>query len=124
MWVNYGRIGREKFFTDVYPGEHPMELRERLKAGRYDFRPGDMELERCPECGLPLEVARYKWDLSRGTITDPDTGRRVSIFGPKSVDAIFEDLRNELGEAVTSKATTTISPSSWRMPAYHCASSE
>jgi len=100
MRVRYEKTGENTYKLEAYPGEHPVELKERLKRKRYEFKPGEIRYERCPECGIPLEVARRRWDLEEGTITDPDTGRRMAIFGPSAVDAIFEDLESELGEAI------------------------
>jgi len=100
MQVKYERTGEEAYRTEVYPGEHSLELKERLKRRRYDFKPGEITYERCPECGIPLTVSRRFWDLDRGTITDQETGRRMAIFGPFSVDSICDDLEMELGDAI------------------------
>jgi hypothetical protein len=64
------------------------------------LKPGDVVYERCPDCNVPLEVASRKWNCAEGTYTDPDTGRRMAIFGPAAVDAIFDDLENELGDII------------------------
>ncbi len=100
MQVKYERTGEEAYRTEVYPGEHSLEFKERLKRRRYDFKPGEITYERCPECGIPLTVSRRFWDLDRGTITDQETGRRMAIFGPFSVDSICDDLEMELGDAI------------------------
>lgn len=100
MQVKYERTGEEAYRTEVYPGEHSLEFKERLKRRRYDFKPGEITYERCPECGIPLTVSRCFWDLDRGTITDQETGRRMAIFGPFSVDSICDDLEMELGDAI------------------------
>jgi len=100
MQVKYERTGEDAYRTEVFPGEHSLELKERLKRRRYDFKPGDITYERCSECGIPLTVSRRFWDLDRGTITDQETGRRMAIFGPFSIDPIFDDIEAELGEAI------------------------
>lgn len=100
MWVRYREIDKDAYRVEVYPEQHPVELKERLKARRYPFKPGDIDYERCPECGVPLEVAQRNWDPENGVITDTDTGRRMALFGPLSVDSIFADLEMELGEAI------------------------
>lgn len=100
MQVKYERTGEEAYRTEVYPGEHSLEFKERLKRRRYDFKPGEITYERCPECGIPLTVSRCFWNLDRGTITDQETGRRMAIFGPFSVDSICDDLEMELGDAI------------------------
>jgi len=100
MQVKYEKIGEDVYRTEVYPAKHALELKERLKRRRYDFKPGDVSYERCPQCGIPLAVAHRRWDMEAGIIIDPETGRRIAIFGPLSVDAIFDDLLAELGEAI------------------------
>ena len=104
MNVEYKETGKDTYTIDVSPGEHPIALSERLKRKRYDFKPGEIEFECCPECGIPLEVARRKWNLDEGVITDTTTGRRMAIFGPFSLDAILDDLESELGEAIPETA--------------------
>jgi hypothetical protein len=100
MWVRHEKIGEDEYSIEVFPGEHPIELSQRLKRKRYDFKGGRINYERCPACGIPLEVARFRWDLREGTITDPSTGRRMAIFGPFAADAILQDLESELGESI------------------------
>jgi hypothetical protein len=102
MRVSYKETAPDEYEVEVYPGAHPVELADRLKRKRYDFGPGDIEYERCGECGVPLVVSYRKWDTAHGTITDPETGRRFAFFGPLGMDAIFEDLEAELGEAIPS----------------------
>ena len=94
------RDAEGRYLVEVKVGTHPPELQERLKARRYPLKPGNIRLERCGGCGVPLEIARYRWDLARGTITDPRTGMRMAIFGPAGLEAIFDDLEAELGDAV------------------------
>jgi hypothetical protein len=98
--VEYRDIGGDAYEVSSYPGGHLIELTERLQRQKYDFKAGDISYERCPGCGLPVEINRCSWDLNAGTITDPETGRRMAIFGPGSLDAILNDLETELGEAI------------------------
>ncbi|MEW6554282.1 MAG: hypothetical protein AB1384_08365 [Actinomycetota bacterium] len=98
LWVEWQEIGEKTYLITASPGSHPIELEERLRRQKYDFKPGDIQYERCPECGLPDEVSRCNWDLEGGTIIDPENGRRMSLFGPGSLDAILGDLEAELGE--------------------------
>jgi hypothetical protein len=100
MQGKWEEVGENDYRISVFPGKHPIELKERLKRRRYDFKTGDIQYERCAACGIPLEVARRRWNLKEGTIIDPDTGRRMALFGPFAVDSIFEDLESELGEAI------------------------
>ena len=100
MQVRYEETEADTYRIEIYPGAHPVELKERLKRRRYEFKPGELQYERCTECEIPLEVAKRKWDVKEGTITDIDTGRRMAIFGPSAADAIFDDLEAELGESI------------------------
>jgi hypothetical protein len=100
MQVSYEMIGEDTCKMEIYPGEHPVELKERLKRKRYEFKPGEIHYERCPQCEIPLEVSSRRWDVEKGTIADPETGRRMAIFGPLGMDAVFEDLEAELGVAI------------------------
>jgi len=100
MQVRYEHTGGNSYRTEVFPGQHALELKERLKRRRYDFKPGDVNYERCPQCGIPITVSRRVWDLAKGTIIDEDTSRRMAIFGPFSIDSICDDLEAELGEAI------------------------
>ncbi len=100
MQVRYEKIGEDAYRCEGFPGQHALELRERLKRRRYEFKPGDVHYDRCPRCGIPLAVASRRWDTEAGIITDQETGRRMAIFGPFSADAVFDDLESELGEAI------------------------
>lgn len=66
----------------------------------YSDKPGDIEWERCPSCSVPMEVAKFGWDLNRGTITDPGSGRRLAIYGPAGLDMIFAGLEEQTGHPV------------------------
>ncbi len=92
--------GEGRYLVEVKVGTHPPELQERLKPKRYPVKPGNLVMERCERCGVPLEIAKYQWNPRKGTITDPRTGMRMAIFGPVGLEAIFDDLEAELGEAV------------------------
>ena len=100
MRVKYERIGGEIYLLAVHPGEHPVELKERLKRKRYDVKPGDVAHESCPDCGVPLGVSRCRWDPEEGTIIDPITRRRMAFFDPAAMDTVFGDLEAELGESI------------------------
>jgi hypothetical protein len=101
MRVDYQETDANTYEMKIYPGEHPIALNKRLKRNRYEFKPGDIQFERCSECGVPLELSRRKWgQLGAGTIVDLATGRRMAIFGSIGVDSIFEDLKSELGDAI------------------------
>ena len=85
--------------TVVY-GEEYEEFVSRLDMARYSRKPGDVKHERCPECGVPLDLREYEWDLEEGVITDTVTGRHMVFTGPRELDSIMLELVSELGEEV------------------------
>jgi hypothetical protein len=94
------KVGENEYMVTNVAGEHPVELSGMLKTGTCTFTPGDISLDRCDECGVPLLVGAYKWDLDEGIIVNPQTGRRMALFGPAGLEAVFSDLEAELGEAI------------------------
>jgi len=126
MRVKYEKVGSDVYLLAVHPGEHPMELKERLKRKTYEIKSGDISHELCPGCGIPLDVARCRWDLEEGIIVDPLTGRRMALFDPAAMDAVFDDLEAELGESVPDAiieaqrryGKRSMSADSWRRSGY------
>ncbi len=100
LWVECVEKKEGVYEITVAPGNHPIGLKERLRKKRYQFKSGDISHQRCPLCGVPLGVASLVWDLEKGIIRDPETGRRMVILGPAVVDTVLDDLREELGEPV------------------------
>lgn len=99
-WVRYEEVAPENYEVTIYITSHPVELAERLQPPRYAYRPGKVELGRCTKCGVPAAVAACRWNPETGTVVDPSTGRRMAVFGPAGLEAVFLDLESELGEAV------------------------
>ena len=94
---------------ELAPGVHeitaavsgtPKGLMGRLERKQYHHREGDLEFERCSTCGGPAALSSYRWDLEEGIIRSAVNGRRVGIFHPSVLDPLFEELEQELGEAV------------------------
>lgn len=99
-WIEYREIEENVYELTAVPGQHPIALKDRLQRRKYDFKPGEIEYERCPGCGLPDEISRCAWDIEKGIIVDPETGRRMAMFGPAGLEAVLYDLETELGEAI------------------------
>ncbi len=98
MWVEGEKLGEDVYRIRVFPAEHPVELSGKLqRRRRYEFAAGDVEHEVCPACGVPVPISHYRWDLERGVVTAADTGRRVAVFGPLALEAVFDDLASEHG---------------------------
>ncbi len=100
LGVEYTEIGDNQYKLFAYDSVHPLELKERLKKRIYAFKDGTIDFERCASCGVPLEVARCRWDLEEGTIIDRHTRRRMAIFSPNAVEAVLDDLESEIGDSI------------------------
>jgi len=62
--------------------------------------PGDVEFKPCSACGVPLEIARYQWDLEKGIITDPLNAYRVAFLQAWEIENVLRELQRALGENV------------------------
>jgi len=96
--VSWEKTGDHSYLVISSVGSHPIALQKRLERTRHEYKPGDITFKRCASCGVPLGVARCRWNRENGTIMDPGTGRRMAIFNPGSIQAILDDLEVELGE--------------------------
>lgn len=94
-------LGGDKHLLELWVSEHPPELKEHIKPMVYPSKPGKVELERCPECNTPFDVASYDFDLEKGVISNPETGVRMAIFGPAGLESAFQALEEELGDSIS-----------------------
>lgn len=97
LQVEYRKVGTDLYEIEAYEGGRHPESKDKMRTRRFDFKPGRLEFDSCPECGVPLEISIYRWDLEKGIIVNPETGRRMAIFGPTSLDTAIEDMVAELG---------------------------
>jgi hypothetical protein len=102
MWANYELIGENTYRITVYPEQHPAGLCERLERKGYDYalKPGDIVYQRCPGCGVPVDMAGFRWSLEEGIIVDEVFNRRMALLPPVSIDAFLTDLESELGSDI------------------------
>jgi hypothetical protein len=98
--VNYKMIGEEEVEIKAWPSPRPVELTSRFQLKEYPYLEGDLELEKCPECGGPVGLSDYAWSPDRGIIQMKSTGRRVVMIGPSYLNAVFNELESELGEDI------------------------
>ncbi len=99
-YIEHEKVGDDSYHVTCRVGPHPIELQERLQFKESTYKPGGIVYERCRACGVPKNVAKYRWDLREGTIRHPHSGRRMAIFGPTGLEAILDDLESELGETI------------------------
>jgi len=98
--VTYEQKETGDYEVTGYISSHPIELQDRLRTREYSHKPGDIALERCPNCGAPMALSEYVWYLDRGLIEHRERGRRMAMAGPAALDAIIDDLQEELGETI------------------------
>jgi hypothetical protein len=98
-WVRYevenGLMAFEVFQDPRY-GEI---LRTRLQSLPPTI-PAISSYRRCTECGSPIPLGRFKWNLSEGTIYDVKTARRTVIIGMETLQSLVDDLEKRLGPEV------------------------
>jgi hypothetical protein len=101
-YLEYEKVSDDTYHVTCHVGEHPIELKERLQFESFPVKQGDLLFERCSTCGVPLEITQCDWNLDDGTIIHSETGRRMSLFGPRGIEAILRDLEAELGDTIPS----------------------
>ncbi len=100
--VEYEETSPGVYRITVFESENPVELKSRLRWREYGkgHKEGDFDPERCPACEAPLALREFKWDPVNGSIRSSLTGRRMVMTGPSMIDPVFDDLQDELGEAI------------------------
>ncbi len=80
------------FFTgEEGPRSEPFPERE------YCHRDGDIELEKCSNCGSPLALSAFTWDTKAGIIRN-NIGSRMVLLDPEVLDLIFKEVEGRAGE--------------------------
>jgi hypothetical protein len=102
--VDQGYTYEEKspdfYHITTFPSPHPEEMKERLWFHPYEHINGDIELEACATCGGPAALSSYEWYQKRGIVINKTTRRRMAIQGDVLLDPVFQELEEELGDAV------------------------
>jgi hypothetical protein len=92
---------RDGYLITLQPGEEAIELVSRIEHKKAPQKPGDLRFERCPRCGVPLDIGRLSWDEKEGTISDTIYHRRIAIIDPEGIESVFRELESELGEDIS-----------------------
>lgn len=98
--VTYEEIGPDTYKVTATHEPHAPELQDRLMPERPPRKPGSITYRLCPGCGVPAEIAGFKWNTSEGTIHYGPSGMRYAVFGPAGLTAVFDELERELGETI------------------------
>jgi len=82
-------------------GTKVSDIQSRLYFEEFKPSSGNLHYERCPKCGVPLELARLlAWDMKRGLMFNAVSGERMGIVAVDSLRAIVRELEIELGDEV------------------------
>lgn len=77
------------------------ESEDRLYLEEVEAGTGPLDYERCTICKTPLEASRmFLWDLPKGQIDNPLTGKREDMIAVQSLNAMMRELERELGDDV------------------------
>jgi len=98
--VSYVEVSPDVYDVTGRISDHPLELKERLEGTRYKYRPGNIEIVKCPACGGPAFLSQYHWDLENGIVVSKGSGHRKAMIGPAALESVIEELQHELGDTI------------------------
>lgn len=96
--LEYGFFAGELFISIV--GADDAEEEERLQLQEVPTIDAHAGYERCRVCGLPLEIANFRWETETGRMFDNRTGEWFFLQGIRALDAVLRELEYELGEEI------------------------
>jgi hypothetical protein len=98
--VTYQKLAGGSYFIRGQLRPRPSGLEERLTAPEVSLKPGDLANQPCRECGLPVALSDFIWDMEMGTIINAMTGLRFAFVGPDGLQVVFDELQSELGDFI------------------------
>jgi len=98
--ITYEEVTPDVYDVTAHFTTHPLELKERLTWREYTYKEGDVGFERCPRCGVPRALNQFEYNLDKGIIITMPGGRRMVGIGSAALEAVFQELENELGETI------------------------
>jgi hypothetical protein len=96
----FEQVSKDVYEVRVFRSGHSPVLEERLIMRTYNHSEGDIALDSCANCGAPVELSSYRWDLDHGIIRGREIGRRMAFIVPAVLDVVLDELEKELGEAI------------------------
>ncbi len=73
---------------------------ERLKLEEETWAHALTSFQRCPSCGVPRELSRWRWSVDECRISDEATGEWLIYVDTAGINAVFRELERELGEDI------------------------
>lgn len=96
--IDCGFVG-DKFFVVVEACSDALE-EDRLQLEDGTVVPARAAYERCPVCGIPVELGNLGWMPEEGKVIDRRTGEWLFIQGIGALNAVLRELEAELGEDI------------------------
>jgi hypothetical protein len=96
--------GRGKLFTVSHGRMFGNEPASRFEYRKIPRKTGNLNVQRCPECELPIDFRKFAWSLDRGVITDRESGRDMVLVGANEIDTIFMGLEAQLDPEINRAA--------------------
>ena len=82
------------------PAKHVSHITERLAPEIVAPLPGELKVDVCPRCGLPVALSHLRWDLPNARIIDTRRDVRMSFVDGYACSAVFRELVAELGDDI------------------------
>lgn len=98
--ITYQALDSRRHQVEVALGDEKLKEEEFRVDGEEEAQACGVAYRRCAECGVPLDLQDFEWDLDTGVIRERETGRRLAFFGTAGLKAVFGELVHELGDRV------------------------
>lgn len=82
------------------PAKQESHITERMAPEIVTLLPGELKVDLCPRCGLPVALRHLRWDLPNARIIDTRRDVRVSLVDGYACSAVFRELVAELGDDI------------------------
>ncbi len=82
------------------PTKQVSDITERMAPEIVAPLPGELKVDVCPRCGLPVALSHLRWDLPNARIIDTRRDVRMSFVDGYACSAVFRELVAELGDDI------------------------
>ena len=95
-WTQKGQFSEVSIWTD----KGAPAIEKAPDVVMLDRTKATIKRERCSNCHLPKDVARFKWRSEKGDIEDERTGTRMVMIGLTDMGHVFTTLDKTVGPTV------------------------
>jgi hypothetical protein len=98
--VSYVQVSQDVYEVTCRVSDRTLAMKRGPEGTKYVYKPGDIEIDKCPGCGGPAFLSQYRWNLERGLIVSRGSGHRKAVIGPAALEAIMDELEGEFGDTI------------------------